>query len=352
MPVPILPGITAKTVSTPRLTTRVLFSGPEVGTPVLFLHGNASSATFWEETMLALPAGFRGIAPDQRGYGDADPAKHIDATRGTGDLADDALALLDHLGVDHAHVVGHSAGGSVIWRLLIAASHRFLTATLAAPGSPYGFGGSHGLDGAPNAADFAGTGGGTVNREFARRVAEGDRSEENPQSAPRIVMNSFYWKPPFRPAREEGLLSSLLSTHVGDQDYPGDLTASPNWPGVAPGAWGMVNALSPKYAGDVSRLFAIAAKPPILWIRGAEDQIVGDNSFFDLVTLGTLGYLPGFPGADVLQPQPMIGQTRAVLEQYQAAGGAYTEVVFADCGHTPFVEKFDEFNAVFHKHIG
>ncbi len=75
-------GITPKTITTERITTRVLFSGPENGTPVLFLHGNTSSATWWEETMLALPEGFRGIAHDQRGFGDADPAKHIDATRG------------------------------------------------------------------------------------------------------------------------------------------------------------------------------------------------------------------------------------------------------------------------------
>ena len=56
MSVPTLEGVTAKMVTTDRLTTRVLFTGPEDGVPVLFLHGNASSATWWEENMLALPA--------------------------------------------------------------------------------------------------------------------------------------------------------------------------------------------------------------------------------------------------------------------------------------------------------
>src|SRR5262245_44067779 len=134
MPIPTLPGITAKTITTPRLTTRVLFSGPDDGIPVLFLHGNASSATYWEEVMLALPSGYRGIAPDQRGYGDADRGKKIDATRGMGDLSDDAIALLDALGARQAHVVGHSMGGSVIWRLLIDHPERVLTVTLVAPG--------------------------------------------------------------------------------------------------------------------------------------------------------------------------------------------------------------------------
>ena len=62
--IPTLPGIHSKIVATTRLKVHALFSGPENGTPVLFIHGNASSATFWEEIMLKLPAGFRGIAPD------------------------------------------------------------------------------------------------------------------------------------------------------------------------------------------------------------------------------------------------------------------------------------------------
>jgi pimeloyl-ACP methyl ester carboxylesterase len=87
-------GVTAKTITTHRLTTRVLFSGPDDGIPVLFLHGNASSATWWEENMVALPPGYRGMAPDQRGFGEADFDQKVDATRGTGDWADDAVALL------------------------------------------------------------------------------------------------------------------------------------------------------------------------------------------------------------------------------------------------------------------
>ena len=56
MSVPTLSGITPKMIATERITTRVLFSGPDDGLPVLFLHGNALSATWWEETMVALPA--------------------------------------------------------------------------------------------------------------------------------------------------------------------------------------------------------------------------------------------------------------------------------------------------------
>lgn len=349
MPIPTIPGITAKTITTPRITTRVLFSGSDDGIPVLFLHGNASSATFWEETMTALPAGYRGIAPDQRGYGDADRNAKIDATRGMGDLADDAVALLDHLGYTKAHVVGHSAGGSVIWSMLMSYPDRFLTVTLAAPGSPYGFGGTKDANGTPCHPDFAGSGGGIVSPQFTQAIAAQDRSDT--PTSPRGVMNTYYWKPPFRAAREEELLSSLLSEHVGQQEYPGDLVPSPNWPNVAPGVWGPSNGLSPKYVGDVTRLFRIEPKPSILWIRGADDQIVGDNSLFDMGTLGMLGAVPGWPGADVYPPQPMVSQTRAVLEQYAAAGGRYREEVFADTGHTPYIERPEEFNRLFHAHL-
>jgi pimeloyl-ACP methyl ester carboxylesterase len=76
-----LPGITSSMVKTPRLTSHMLTSGPENGAPVVFVHGNVSSSVFWEETMLALPAGFRGIAVDLRGFGDSETLP-VDATRG------------------------------------------------------------------------------------------------------------------------------------------------------------------------------------------------------------------------------------------------------------------------------
>ena len=344
--VPVLPGIISRMVATSRLHTHLL-SLRETGAPVIFLHGNASSATFWEEIMLALPDGLRGLAPDLRGYGDTED-KLIDATRGAGDFVDDVLALMDALGIEQAHFAGHSMGGTVVMNLIAAAPQRVLSATLVNPGSPYGFGGSKGIDGAPCYEDCAGSGGGVVNAEFARLIAEGDRSSDNPQASPRVVMNSYYFKPPFTPARAEDLLSSLLTEKIGPQKYPGDFVASANWPNVAPGKWGPINAISPKYVGDsVERFVAAQPKPPVLWVRGDADLIVSDNSFFDLGTLGKLGYVPGWPGEEIYPPQPMVGQTRHVLERYVEQGGAYEEVILADTGHTPFIEKPQEFMAAF-----
>lgn len=352
MSVPTLEGITASTISTNRITTRVLFSVPDDGVPVLFVHGNASSATFWEEVMLALPDGYWGIAHDQRGYGDADRSKKIDATRGLGEWSDDILALIDHLKIEQLHVVGHSLGGSVVWRMLMDYPERILTATLVNPASPFGFGGTKGIEGEPCYDDFAGSGGGVVNPDFPRLIAEGDRSSDNPQASPRVVMNGFYWKPPFIPEREEDLLSSLLSEHIGEDAYPGDFVASENWPNVAPGKLGPINAVSPKYLKPISPLYEIDPKPPVLWVRGSDDLIVSDQSLFDFGTLGAMNLVPGWPGAEVFPSQPMVSQTRHVLEKYAQAGGSFKEVVIEDTGHTPYVEKPAEFNQAFHAHIG
>lgn len=347
--IPTLPGITSEMVDSPRLKMHVLFSGPEDGTPILFVHGNASSATYWEEIMLKLPAGSRGIAPDLRGYGDTED-KLIDATCGMGDWLDDLLGLLDTLNVERFHAVGHSMGGTIVFGLIAKAASRILSGTVVAPGSPYGFGGSRDLDGKPCYDDFAGSGGGVVNPEFPKLMSAGDRSTDNPQASPRVVMNSFYWKPPFVPTREEDLLSSLMSEKVGEQKYPGDFIPSGNWPNVAPGNFGPINALSPKYVGDsVQRFIDASPKPHMLWVRGDSDMIVSDNSLFDFGTLGKLGYVPGWPGEDVYPPQPMVGQTRHILDEYQAKGGSYEEVVIAETGHTPYVEKPEEFMTAFTK---
>lgn len=346
MTIPTLDGITAKTITTDRITTRVLFAGDESGIPVIFVHGNVSSATFWEQAMLDLPDGYYGIAPDQRGYGEADPDKHIDATRGMADLADDLIALLDTLGIEKAHFAAHSAGGSTMWQFLISASDRVLSLTQVAPGSPFGFGGTKGLDGQLCSPDGAGSGAGGANPQFVQSMKEGDRG--NGETTARTTMNAFYWKPPFKAEREEDFISSMLSTHLGDKDYPGDAATSENWPQVAPGKWGILNALTPIYQPDINQLYALASKPLILWIRGDSDQIVADESLFDLATYGKMGAIPGYPGEDVCPPQPMITQTRAVLEKYQNEGGSYTEVVFEDVGHTPYVEKPALFNQHFH----
>lgn len=338
--VPTLPGVTCKTIPTARLKTHVLLSGPEDGTPLIFIHGNFSAATYFEETMLAMPDSYRCIAPDLRGYGDTEDLP-IDATRGARDWSDDLKALSDVLGDRPGHLVTWSNSTAATIQFQLDYPELVLSQVFISPVSPYGFGGTKDLVGTSCYDDFAGSGGGVVNPEFIRRIKEGDRSDEDPNS-PRNVINTFMYKPPFRAEREEEFLTASMLEKIGDDRYPGDMTPSANWPMVAPGAWGPINATSPRHYNG-SGIVDAEVKPPILWVRGEDDQIVSDASFFDMGTLGQMGLVPGWPGADAFPPQPMVSQMRAVLDKYQANGGQYQEVVIADCGHSPLIEKPEEF---------
>jgi pimeloyl-ACP methyl ester carboxylesterase len=336
----LLEGVGSEVVATPRLETHILTGGPEDGVPVFFIHGNASSSRFFEETLAALPPRYRGLAPDLRGYGDSE-TKPLDATRGLGDFSDDLHALVEALGLEEFHLVGWSAGGSVAMRYTMDRPSGVASLVLVDPMSPYGFGGTKDSGGTPCWPDYAGSGGGTANPEFVGRLEAKDRTEGDPNS-PRNVMNNFYFKPPFRAAREEVLLSSILSTKTGDDNYPGDMTLSDNWPGVAPGEKGMNNAISPKYC-NLEDFALVEPGPPVLWVRGDDDAIVSDTSLLDFGYLGQLDAIPGWPGAEVFPPQPMVSQMRAVLDAYEVRGGRFREEVIPDCGHTPHVEKPEAF---------
>ncbi len=351
----LLEGVAANIVDTPRLRTRLLSGGAEGGAPVFFVHGNVSSSRFFEETLAALPgeAGYRGLAPDLRGFGGSE-TKTLDAKRGLADFSDDLYALAGALGLEDEkiHLVGWSVGGTIAVRYAMDHPDMVASLTLVNPMSPYGFGGTRDVSGAPCWPDYAGSGGGTANPEFVRRLREGDRSEEDLNS-PRNVMNAFYFKPPFRvpKEREEILLSSMLSTKVAKGNYPGDATPSDNWPNVAPGKGGMNNAISPKYC-DLGGFAGIDPKPPVLWIRGADDALVSDTSLLDFGYLGQIGVVPGWPGEEVYPPQPMVSQTCAVLEAYVQTGGSYREEVIEACGHSPHVEKPEEFRQALFDFLG
>jgi pimeloyl-ACP methyl ester carboxylesterase len=185
-----------------------------------------------------------------------------------------------------------------------------------------------------------------INPDFVQLLAAGEKGTENPM-APRNVFRQFYVKPPFVPEREDAIVDSMLSTKIGDDWYPGTSVPSDNWPGAAPGDKGILPAFNRKYF-DASALPDIDPKPPVLWIRGDSDLIVGDNAMFDLAALGAMGAVPGWPGAEECPPQPMLAQVRAVLDQYAAKGGSYEEKVIADAGHSPYVDQPEAFNEAFH----
>ncbi|MGB1276786.1 MAG: alpha/beta fold hydrolase, partial [Nannocystaceae bacterium] len=314
------------------------------GPSVVLLHGNVSSSVFWEPTMAGLAGSAKVVAPDMRGFGGSE-ALPVDATRGLRDFSDDLHALLEALPQlkKPVHLVGWSVGGGVVMQYAIDHADTVASLTLVNPCSPFGFGGTQGSEGIPGCDDFAGSGGGTANPNFVQALAEHDRGDSSSVS-PRNVLHTLYFKPPFLPTPnlDDALVDGMLATALAEGNYPGNLTTSNNWPGVAPGELGINNAFSPKYH-NLSGFVDIQPRPPVLWIRGADDQIISDRSMLDFGVLGELGLVSGWPGAKAFPAQPMLAQTRHVLNAYAQSGGAFKEVVFDNCGHSPHIEQPERF---------
>lgn len=340
-------GVTATPVQTSRLRVNVLSRSGQTadGPAIVLVHGNVSSSLFWQEILLGLPDDLPVYAIDLRGFGDTETLP-VDATRGVRDFSDDIAATIEELGLGQVHLVGWSMGGGVV--LQYALDHPVLSLTLQAPVSPYGFGGTA-LDGSRLTDDDAGTGGGGANPGFVASIEAQETDGESPLSS-RAVYKSAYVSAGFESAHEDEWVESMLTTKVGPDNYPGDSTPSENWPGFAAGSRGVLNTMTPGHF-NVSGIVDLAVKPPILWVRGDQDAIVSDASFFDINYLGQVGVIPGWPGADVAPAQQMIAQTRAVLDRYAENGGAYREVVFEGAGHSPHLEQPERFIAELVAHV-
>lgn len=111
------------------------------GPAVIFMHGIGGNRTNWDEQQTGLGGRYCTIAWDARGYGDSDdplnPLKFSDFT-------DDLNALLDHLGVQTAHLVGLSMGGMIAQDFYGRYADRVATLTLA--DTSHGFGAANEAD--------------------------------------------------------------------------------------------------------------------------------------------------------------------------------------------------------------
>ena len=101
------------------------------GEPVVLAHSYASDLEHqWARTGVldALSARYRVIAFDQRGHGKS--GKPHDPQSYGREMALDIVRLLDHLGIDKAHIVGYSLGAHTVAQLMTLHPERFLSATL------------------------------------------------------------------------------------------------------------------------------------------------------------------------------------------------------------------------------
>jgi pimeloyl-ACP methyl ester carboxylesterase len=101
------------------------------GAPVLLVHGNWASSTWWEPVLARLPAGRRGIAPDLRGRG---RTRGPDRGYDIASLASDVLAFANALGLDRFDVVGHSLGSCVAMEIALHHGDRLRSLVVVSPG--------------------------------------------------------------------------------------------------------------------------------------------------------------------------------------------------------------------------
>ena len=110
------------------LTFDVRLAGPDDGEVVILLHGFPQTSYEWRHQLRALAeAGFRAVAPDQRGYSPgARPPDVADYALPL--LVRDVLGVADAIGAGRFHVAGHDWGAVVAWALAVAVPERVITA--------------------------------------------------------------------------------------------------------------------------------------------------------------------------------------------------------------------------------
>jgi pimeloyl-ACP methyl ester carboxylesterase len=114
-------------------------NGPADGDVVLLLHGFPETSYEWRAQLGALgAAGYRAVAPDQRGY--ARGARPADVGEyAIEHLVDDVQAFADALGAERFHLVGHDWGGFVAWYAGAALGDRIRTLTVVSTPHPVPF---------------------------------------------------------------------------------------------------------------------------------------------------------------------------------------------------------------------
>jgi pimeloyl-ACP methyl ester carboxylesterase len=214
-------------------------AGPASGPSVLLLHGFPQTRHMWRHQLPALAAaGFRAVAPDQRGYSAG--ARPLEVEAYASDLlTSDALALMDARGTQRFHLVGHDWGGQLAW--LIAADNPDRVATLT-------------MLSRPHPAAFA--------RAMAEDPEQAKRSQHHKafreaEAAARLRQDNFKM---LRAGLErEGVAPEDFDAHFRTLGEPGALEAAINW----------------YRANNIASAAIPPVSVPTLYIWGTADASVG-----------------------------------------------------------------------------
>ena len=126
--------ITTREIAANGFTFHCRECGPKGGEPVILLHGFPESSRMWTPLLPVLAeAGYRVLAPDQRGYSPGARPEGIDNYR-YANLASDVTALADAVGFERFHLVGHDWGAGAGWAVVARSPERIASwAALSVP---------------------------------------------------------------------------------------------------------------------------------------------------------------------------------------------------------------------------
>jgi pimeloyl-ACP methyl ester carboxylesterase len=250
-----------QTIGVGGLDFTVDMAGPANGAPVLLLHGFPETRRMWAPVVDALgAAGYRAIAPDQRGYSaGARPAPtEAYATR---HLLADALGLMDVLACPRFHLVGHDWGGQLSW--LLAAHHPDRLISLA-------------IASRPHPAAFV--------RAMREDAAQAGRSSHHRsfQDADAVTrMRASGLKPLRRALETQGVPPASVEGYIATIMQPGGIEGAMNW-----------------YRAGAGGGLQVADTPPVslptLYVWGRNDATVGQRAAeltAEYVT-GPYGFVP------------------------------------------------------------
>jgi len=226
------------------LTFDVRDEGPTNGETVILLHGYPETKASWDEVVPGVAAaGYRVLAPDQRGYS---PRARPNGRRAyaADNLVSDVLALADAAGARRFHVVGHDWGGAVAWYCAMWHPDRVITVTSLATPHP---------------------------RAFARSLVSSTQFFRSwyfffyqLPALPEWTATSRFGRRRFRDTLlRSGLPEEKLDAYLAVLDQPGAMTAAINWYRAVP--------FTPP---TKQRPVAV----PTLYVYGARDSALGPRA--------------------------------------------------------------------------
>ncbi len=216
---------------------------------VLLLHGFPQTSHTWRHQLDPLAAaGYFAVAPNQRGYSAGARPAGV-AAYATARLVGDALGMMDALGCERAHLVGHDWGGQLCW--LLAAHHPERVKTLTVLSRPHPRAFLRALRDDPRQAERSKHHRAFQDPDSARLLLEDDA---------RRLRQAF---------ADQGVATADQDAYLGVLGDPAALDAAINWyraPAVADGE----QPLGPGDTPDVT--------VPTLYLWGDADATVGESA--------------------------------------------------------------------------